>query len=182
MLLSHGTTELNADKIESDGYFKSGTSFFNLSFGYKLGIFGAACFALRNNAESEKFIDLYLKHDLAINLVKKNIQKSWEKYLKQKKEDKSRAVVYVVDAEDKNLVYNESLIKSFFIPNELVSNDEISTKNVKKIMCLDKEAEYFSLKYSYPVESLDNLEEDNFWNRLVSNLNMEYQRVILGKK
>lgn len=182
MLLAHGTTRRNADLIEKQGYFKEHTYFLKLNPDPKQALFGTVCFALRDHPLTQHYIDMYCEQDLIIKPFKKSLIKTGKEYIKQKHYDKTEGLIYIVEAPEKILYYPEGFLRNLFLPTELFSTEKILTTEVKYILTLEENKDYFQRRYDHKVESLERLVLDKFNKRVYNTINSRVHRLLLKRK
>lgn len=183
MLVAHGTTEKNSDLVEENGYFEPNTYFLKLSPDRKLGLFGAAGFALREHPLAQTYLDLYCKQDLMMGmpLFKECLKNQAKKYCEEKKEDTSPGLIYVLDAPARVFEHHRGP-RSVFVPAELFSIEKISTSNIDCIITLEENIAHFKEKYSHEVRSLEDDVPSNMALRLFFTAYYRFNRLILRKK
>ena len=182
MLLAHGTTRRNADKIEKQMCFEKHTYFLKLDPDPKQAIFGTVCFALKDHPLTQGYIDMYCKQDFIIKPFKQNLIKTGQEYIKQKSYDLTEGLIYVVNASEEILDYHKGFLRNLFLPTELFSTEKISTVHVKYILTLEENKEYFQKRYGYKVESLEDLVLDKFNKRIHNTIKSRIHRLILKRK
>lgn len=182
MLLAHGTTRKNADKIEKRGYFGKHVYFLKFEPDFKQAIFGTVCFALRDHSLTPHYIDMYCKQDLIIKLFKKSLIKKGYEYIEQKRSDKTEGLIYIVDASEEILDYHKGFLRNLFLPTELFSTEKIPTTQVEYILTLEENKKYFQERYGYKVKSLEDLILDKFNKRVYNTIKSRVHRLIIKRK
>ena len=185
MLLAHGTTESNADIIESLGYFDIQTYFLKLHPDEKHAIYGVAGFAFREHPLTKEYVDAYCKHDLVVGLLKSSLERSIEQYLEEKKGDGGPGMIYIVEVDDESILdyhRDKGPLRNIFVPTELYCTRQLPTSAVRKVLTLEENVEYLSGKLSYPVEALGPIEIDSWTKRVCSTFRMRFERMVLKRK
>ena len=182
MLLTHGTTLLNSQSIESRGYFARNTYFLNADNDIKQAIFGTAGFALRDHPKTEEYVSKYCSHDLIIKPFKQNLMNTARRYLESKNKDNSPGVIYLLEAPIEALAYHKGFFRSLFLPTEVFSTERIPTSSITEIITLAEHKELFAKKYQYPVKTLEEIESDSFTSRTYHTIESRIHRLILNKK
>ena len=90
----------------------------------------------------------------------------------------SPGIIYVVDVPMKTIRYDPQLLRSIFVPNEVVSTQQIPITAIKKTFALEEHKEYFEIKYPYPCEPLEQILVDAFGKRLFNTVRSRILRML----
>ncbi|MBU4501269.1 MAG: hypothetical protein KKA79_01655 [Nanoarchaeota archaeon] len=182
MILAHGTTEKNADIIESKEYFDNHTYFLKLEPDFKHGIFGTTGFAIRDHPKTSEYVDLYCRQDLIIKPFKKALEKTAQRYIDSKGNDDTPGLIYIVDIDESKLDYHKGFFRNLMLPTELFSTENIPTSKIKEIVTLEENVKHFHYKYGYDTTPLEQFQLDSLTRRITNTTFNRFSRLILGRK
>jgi len=184
MLLAHGTTQWKADQVELDGHFNEGTHFMKMEPDSKLGLFGTAGFAFRDDPITWDCCEKYCRQDLLLNfkMFKNALVEAAEKYCIERADDISPGLIYIVHAERDVLGVKNGLHR-LTVPGEVFNTEVIPTTSINHIITLEEHVEHFGNLYGRPVDSMDDMDltPGSLLTRMWYTFTYRFNRIVLRR-